>query len=213
MDAAGLGPFRDIPGNGDNFYQFTGIDKHAVHFKLKQQNGSWDLTEPQEIAWLKPGGTMLMLVLPNDKGGIDNGDNVFGNVTHCGDELCPDGFHALLYKCDNPKFGGNDDGFCDSKDALFGELRWLSGRPENPKLYTMDEISSHLSFDLRKGSFVFVPKGQQIEDEHGNDARFRGIVSLGWTKSGDGRVSNNRTIWDVWLLDDPIKDEDFDHHK
>lgn len=159
---------------------------------------------------------MLVLVLPNADGSVKNGDNLFGNVTHCGDKLCPDGFRALTYKCDNPLFGGNGDGYCDSRDALWYQLRWLSGRPEDPKrkLYTMQDISPHLSFDLRIGSYYEVQSEEQFRDEHGNHARLRGVVNLGWTDYGEhGMVSNSRTIWDVWLLDDISKDEDAEWHQ
>src|SRR5215467_8462508 len=83
FDAAGMRPFAKIPGSGHNFYQFTGLehDKDAITFKLKMQNGSWAKTQPQRIAWTKPGSTMLVLVLPDEDGSITNGDNLFGNNT------------------------------------------------------------------------------------------------------------------------------------
>jgi hypothetical protein len=150
-----------------------------------------------------------VLVLPDDDGTITNGDNLFGNVTHCGDRLCHDGFEALKFKCDRPENGGNGDGFCDSKDAMWYQLRWLSGRPSDPKakLYTMQEISEHLSIDLRDGSYWEVKKPSRFLDEHGNEARYMGAISFGWKKSGTGWTTTSRPLWDVWLLDDPEKEE------
>jgi hypothetical protein len=215
MDAAGIGPFTNVVGSGDNFDQFTGLDD-TIMFKMSMKGGSWDNTPLQKVAWTRPSGTMLVLVLPNAEGKVETADDLFGNVTHCGNALCHDGFEALKYKCDTPQFGGNGDGYCDSRDVLFSRLRWLSGRPDDPnaRFYTMADINPSLRFDLWKGSYYFVPLPNRIMDAHGNEARYRGVINLGWQKSGTGIVSVDRTIWDVWLLDESHgRDLDAEHHK
>lgn len=213
MDASGIGPFKNVVGNGDNFYQFTGLDAESVMFKMKMQHGSWDDTPLQRVAWTKPGGTMLLLVLPNEQGKVETGDDLFGNVTHCGAALCHDGFEALKYKCDNSQFGGNNDGFCDSQDSLYYRLRWLAGRPDDPnaKMYTMAEISPNLRFDLRKGTYYELKRPNILLDTHGNEARYQGVVRLGTVSSGTGVTTLDRPLWDVWLLDDIHKEIDVPH--
>jgi LPXTG-motif cell wall-anchored protein len=72
-------------------------------------------------AWTARGSTNAFLVLPRN-GRVDNGSELFGNLTPQPRSARPNGFAALAV-WDQPSHGGNGDGVIDKADAVWPRLR------------------------------------------------------------------------------------------
>lgn len=148
---------------------------------------------PQQIAWTEAGNNEGWLVLDrNENGKIDDGSELFGSFA-----LQPtpppgvlkNGFRALKL-FDKPMYGGNNDGFIDSADAVFEDLRdWQDlnhdGVSEASELKTLHDVGvSRIALDYTVKDRV---------DEHGNAFYYR-------AKAYDlaGR-HHGIFVWDVFL--------------
>lgn len=188
-------------GAGINISQFTSVDD-GIRFKLKRTGPTWAATEPQRIAWTKPGSKMAVLVLPDEDGKIETSEQLFGNETSCGEKRCANGFAALRYKCDRREAGGNEDGACDSRDRLWPRLRLLIGKPRGGKLYTMREMGVRAinvsAYHQLTGRFA-------ISDEYGNEFNWQGYADMGAIIQDHGFMTNYREVYDVNLRDESTK--------
>jgi hypothetical protein len=104
----------------------------------------------------------------NLNGYIDDGTELFGNVTDQPDSSEPNGFAALAV-FDEPDFGGDGDGVISNSDAVFSELRlWIDwshdGYSDATELIKLSETGIlWIDLDYRKS---------RRQDRHGNELRY-----------------------------------------
>ena len=175
------------------------IDVEGDGFDLTSaENGiSFDLDSDgftEGLSWTSAGSDDAWLVLDrNQNGEIDNGLELFGNVTEqpeppTGQDR--NGFLALA-EFDKPANGGNADGIISREDEVFRRLRlWRdanhNGRARPAELFKLSELA------LRK--ILLDYETSRRMDEHGNRFRWRARVK----DANDAQLG--RWAWDVILV-------------
>lgn len=128
------------------------------------------------VAWTTPGEPTAFLVRDgNNNGTIDDGSELLGNYTPLpGGGMAPTGFDALA-AYDLSANGGNGDGWIDSLDAIWPQLRlWIdlnhNGLSESGEIHESNEYAlSRISLDYLR---------LDRRDEYGNVVRHKSKCQL-----------------------------------
>jgi hypothetical protein len=157
---------------------------HGVRFDFHGRG------KPIKLSWIAVGSTNAFLVLDrNSNGTIENGTELFGNITPQTHTEEPNGFIALA-EFDKLEHGGNVDGLITKDDAVFSLLKlWQdvnhNGFSEATELHTLPELGlTTLDLDYRSS---------RKTDQNGNQFRYRSKVR----DTHDAQLG--RWAWDAFL--------------
>lgn len=169
----------DVLGDGFNL---TGVAE-GVLFDFRGTG------RPARTSWIRDDEALLALDRDGN-GAVDNGAELFGNLTPQPPSAEPNGFLALA-EYDKPQGGGNGDGVIGGRDAVFTSLRlWqdtnVNGISESGELHTLRGLGLE-SIALDYGE-------SKRTDEHGNRFKYRAKVR------GDKGTHAGRWAWDVFLV-------------
>jgi hypothetical protein len=170
----------DVAGNGFALTDAAG----GVNF-------NFDGSGSQRISWTRADSDDAFLVFDrNGNGQIDNGAELFGNLTPQPPAAEPNGFLALA-EFDKPELGGNGDGVLDARDAMYPGLRLWQDVNHNG---VSEAGEMHTPAQLNLGSVSLNFRESRQRDRWGNEFHYRAKV---YAANG---ADLGRWAYDVFLL-------------
>ncbi|MBV8833343.1 MAG: RICIN domain-containing protein [Acidobacteriaceae bacterium] len=166
----------------DNGFHFTDIS-HGVRFRVTPNGPLVQMSWPDYRArngWLA--------LDRNGNGVIDDFTELFGNMTHQPLSTDPNGYLALAV-FDDPRNGGNGNGYIDPGDSVYERLTvWVddnhNGFSEPNQLHSLKELGiSRIDLRFQRSDYA---------DGYGNTFRYRSRL---WDASDKSRGSS----YDVFL--------------
>ena len=158
------------------------LDRAGFSFTSLEDGVFFDIDadgELEHLSWTMPEGRNALLVLDrNENGQIDDGTELFGNVTPQPPSTDPNGFAALAV-FDSPVQGGNGDGMLSTADAVYASLRlWLDSSHDG--LAQPDEL---LPLSLAGiAGLDLSPIVSERRDRYGN--RLHWAAAVYWNRGG-----------------------------
>ena len=150
---------------------------------------------PIQIAWTAADSGNAFLALDrNHNGRIDNGKELFGNITEQPKSDHPNGFLALA-EFDKPENGGNGDGIIDERDEIFPHLLlWIDenhdGISQPNELHSLPELGVYsISLHYRDDRYAF--------DRYGNWFHYQAALN---PDPKDGESKDGRVTYDVFFV-------------
>jgi hypothetical protein len=170
---------------------------HGFHLTSAEDGVLFDIHadgHPVLISWTAAGSGNAFLALDrNHNGKIDNGKELFGNVTQQPKSDHPNGYLALA-EFDKPENGGNGDGIIDDRDDVFSHLRlWIDenhdGISQPEELHTLPELGVYsISLHYRDD--------QRFRDQYGNWFHYQAALN---PDPKDGTSKDGRITYDVFF--------------
>lgn len=145
---------------------------------------------PLKLAWTEASSTNVFLAIDlNGNGSIDNGTELFGDLSPQPQSSTPNGFAALA-EYDKRAAGGNEDGAIDSEDSVFGRLiLWRDVNHNGTS--EANEMHGLSAYGIEEIELKF--HESRWTDQFGNQFRYRGKV---YYSRG---LRSGRWAWDVFL--------------
>jgi hypothetical protein len=175
------------------------IDTTGTGFRLTSAEGGvifdfYGNGHPIQIAWTSANSGNAFLALDRNRNGtIDNGQELFGNLTEQPRSKQPNGYLALA-EFDKPENGGNGDGIIDERDDVFPHLLlWIDdnhdGISQANELHTLPELGVYsISLHYRDDRGFF--------DQYGNWFHYQASLN---PDPKDGESKDGRLTYDVFF--------------
>lgn len=189
---------------GCTCYQATPIiidtTGHGFHLTSAQSGVLFDFLGkglPNQLAWTEEdSGNGFLALDRNGNGRIDNGSELFGNLTPQPKSSDPNGYRALA-EFDKPENGGNGDGIIDWRDAVYEKLViWIDANHDG--VSQPEELHSLPSMGVYSIGLQF--KEELKTDQYGNKFRYRGVLN---PDPLDGTSRDGRYTYDVYFAGAP----------